>query len=394
MVDYDPFGRDIIYGDPHAKYKELREEAPVYYMEKWNTWALSRFQDVWDACMDQDSFIASKGSTSGHLMTRVQEVTPTLNTMDPPDHARLRSEMRKFFMPSRLRELVPTFEGFVDDAIAEWEERGECEAVSEFAQIVATRVGCKVAGFPEEDAGFLRDVVERFMERDPDIEGFTPGGLAALQEMYDYFAELSRKRRSQPEVYDPIGILQKFEVGGRKLSDADIGSHLFLLLVGGTDTFPKVFANMLLRLQQNPDVRAEVVADPELGLQAFNEAVRVDMPTQFMCRTIARDFELHGHRLEAGQVVAFLYASANRDDREFENPDVYDIHRGAKRSLSFSHGTHACIGLHVARLEGRIALRKLLEKFPEYEIDTDGLERYATEFVQGYSKMPVRWRPS
>ena len=111
-----------------------------------------------------------------------------------------------------------------------------------------------------------------------------------------------------------------------------------------------------------------------------------------MCRLLLEDKEIHGHQLREGQPVVLLYASANRDEREFPDPERYDIQRQPPRSLSFSHGTHACIGLHVARLEGRIALRKLLERFPNYEIDTSRLERYATEFVQGYSSMPTRWR--
>ena len=392
MVQYDPFDHEIIYGNPHSVYQQLRDESPVHYVPQWDCWALSRFQDIWDACVDAKSYSAARGTTPAHLLTKVQQVTPTLNNMDAPDHTRLRAEMRKFFMPGRLAKLIPTFEGFVDDAIAEFEERGECDAVTEFAQVVATLVGCEVAGFPREDAAELRSLVDRFFDRDPEVQGMTETGLEALQGMFEYFARLSAKRRTQPERYDPIGILHKFEVDGKKLSDEDVGSHLFLLLVGGTDTFPKVFANLLLRLHENPDVRAAVTRDPDLGLAAFNEAVRVDMPTQLMCRLLLEDKEIHGHQLREGQPVVLLYASANRDEREFPDPERYDIQRQPPRSLSFSHGTHACIGLHVARLEGRIALRKLLERFPNYEIDTSRLERYATEFVQGYSSMPTRWR--
>ncbi len=391
MVDYDPFGEDIIQGDPYPVYERLRDESPVHFLEKWDTWVLSRFQDIWDACMDTESFIASKGTTPGHLLTRVQPVTPTLNTIDPPEHTRLRAEMRKFFMPSQLAQLESAFEQYVDAAIEEWAENGVCDVVSDFAQPLATRVGCKVAGFPEEDAAFLRGVVDRFMARDPAIEGLTPDGLAALQEMVDYFGELSARRRREPARHDPIGILHDFESKGTKLTDDEVGSHLFLLLVGGTDTFPKVFASLLLRLFQEPEAREQVAATPSLGVAAFNETARIDMPTQFLGRTLARDLELHGQRMRAGQPVLFLYASGNRDAREFDRPDRFDVHRKPPRTLSFGHGIHACIGLHVARLEGRIALRKLLERFPRYEIETDRLERYATEFVQGYSSMPIRW---
>ena len=148
----------------------------------------------------------------------------------------------------------------------------------------------------------------------------------------------------------------------------------------------------MLRLQQNPDQRIELAGDPALAVPAFNEAVRLDMPTQNMCRLITRDVERHGMTMNSGQVIVLLYTAANRDDREFPNPDVYDMHRNPPRSLGFSHGHHACIGLHVARKEGEVAINEILKRFPKYEVDESGLETWATEFVKGYSTMPVRFR--
>jgi cytochrome P450 len=163
------------------------------------------------------------------------------------------------------------------------------------------------------------------------------------------------------------------------------------LLIGGTDTLPKVLANLMLRLQQNPDQRAELAANPDLAVPAFNEAVRIDMPTQNMCRLLTRDVERQGVQMQAGQPIVLLYTAANRDEREFPDPERFEMHRNPPRSLGFSHGTHACIGLHVARKEGEVAIQEILSRFPEYEVDTSGLEKYATEFVQGYSAMPIRW---
>jgi cytochrome P450 len=394
MLEYDPFSKDIIHGDKYAVYRALRDESPVHYIPRFDAWAVSRFQDVWDVCADPVTFCSSQGTTAAHVLTKVQPVGHDLNSMDPPAHTRLRAELRRFFSPGRIRKLEATIRGFAIEAIEGFEERGACDAVTDFAQIVATDVGCEVAGFPREDRELLRSFVERFFERDPETDGMTEGGLAAFAEMLDYFVKLSASRRSQPAREDALGVLQRFEDdGGHPLSDEQISSHLFLLLVGGTDTFPKVFANLLLRLFQQPDDRARVTADPSLGTAAFNEVVRLDMPTQFMCRVLTRDYELHGQTLREGQPILLLYAAANRDEREFERPDDYDPWRRSERSLAFSHGTHACIGLHVARAEGQIALEELLRRFPEYEIDTEGLERYGTEFVQGYSRMPTRWRP-
>ena len=148
----------------------------------------------------------------------------------------------------------------------------------------------------------------------------------------------------------------------------------------------------MLRLEQNPGQRAELAGNSELGVPAFNEAVRIDMPTNNMCRLITRDVERHGVKMHAGQVIVLLYTAANRDHREFPDPDRFDLHRNPPRSLGFSHGHHACIGLHVARKEGEIAIEQILARFPKYEIDKSRLGTYATEFVKGYSTMPLVWR--
>ena len=147
----------------------------------------------------------------------------------------------------------------------------------------------------------------------------------------------------------------------------------------------------MLRLQQNPDQRRALAADPALAVPAFNEAVRIDMPTQNMCRLVTKPVERHGVEITPGQVVVLLYTAANRDDREFSDPERFDLHRNPPRSLGFSHGHHACIGLHVARKEGELAINEILKRFPDYVVDDARLETYATEFVKGYSAMPVRF---
>lgn len=213
-------------------------------------------------------------------------------------------------------------------------------------------------------------------------------------EMNDYLRRISADQRAKPPAEpNAITVLRDYrDSNGHALDDDAIGSHLSLLLIGGTDTLPKVLANLMLRLEQNPGQRAELAGNPELGVPAFNEAVRIDMPTNNMCRLITRDVERHGVKMHAGQVIVLLYTAANRDHREFPDPDRFDLHRNPARSLGFSHGHHACIGLHVARKEGEIAIAQILARFPKYEIDKSRLETYATEFVKGYSAMPLVWR--
>jgi len=391
MVEYNPFSPEIVRGDPYPIYKRLRDESPAHYLEKWDAWALSRFEDVWRACTDTESFSAASGTTASHLMTKVQPVTPMINMMDAPEHTKLRALVKPYFGPRRVAELAEEVRGFVRERLDAVADQEVFDVVMDVAQPMATYVASRVSGFPTEDAGLLRDMVDRFMERDPGTEAMTEAGFQAMQEMFAYLAELSAKaRREGAEEDSVIGRLLAWEGAGGRLDDAAIASHLSLFLVGGIDTLPKVFANTLHRLARNPDQRARVVADPSLALDAFHEALRIDMPTQYMCRKVVKPVVYHGKTLQPGQVLMLLYTSANRDEREFPEPEVYDIDRHPARHLGFSHGAHACIGLHTARMESRVALEEILGRFPEYEVLEDEIEPYATEFVKGYAKMPIR----
>jgi cytochrome P450 len=392
-VDYDTFSAEVIHGDSHGIYKRLRDESPVHWMEQWNAWALSRFEDVWWAC--EGKFVSSaQGATSAHLLTKVQPVLPLINSMDPPEHTKLRGGLRKHFMPARVRALEPMIRSLVKELLEPFADGGTHEFVEGFAQPLAMNVGCAVIGLPVEDGDYLRDVIGRFFHREPGQAGMTEGGLAAMLEMNDYLQRISALQRANPPAEpNAMTVLRDYrDADGNALSDDDIGSHLSLLLIGGTDTLPKVLANLLLRLQQNPAQRVELAGQPDLSVPAFNETVRIDMPTNNMCRMLSEDVERHGQKMQAGQPIVLLYTAANRDEREFPDPERFDIHRNPPRSLGFSHGTHACIGLHVARKEGEVAIQEILSRFPEYEVDESGLETYATEFVKGYSAMPVRWR--
>jgi cytochrome P450 len=147
----------------------------------------------------------------------------------------------------------------------------------------------------------------------------------------------------------------------------------------------------LLSLQRHPEQRAELIADPGLIRGAFQEMLRFGMPTQMLGRTLMRDVELHGETMKAGQAVLFLFVSANRDEREFEDPDRFDIHRGAKRMLTFGHGNHSCLGTHIAALEGELALAALLERIPAYEIDESRIAWLRSEFVSGITALPASY---
>lgn len=393
MIEYDPFSQEAL-EDPYPIYRRLRDESPVHFVEKWNTWAVSRFQDVWDVSLDTEHLTVTKGTSSPFVLTKSLPPFRNLNHMDPPEHTELRTRIAPFFMPRHVRDLEPTVRAFVRECVDAFIDRGEADVVGEFAQLVAIRVGCLVVGFPEDDSRRLVSFVKRFMSREEGIQGMTPDGIAAFAEMCAFLGRVADEHRGHTgEPRNPIeALLQVAEDG--LIPPEEVGQHLALLLIGATETFPKAFGNAVLLLARHPDQRAELAADPSLIPGGLRECLRYGMPTQFLMRSVAKPRELGGKRLLPGQSVMLMYASGNRDEREFDDPDRFDVHRLSRRILTFGHGTHRCLGAFVAELEGRLMLEELLARIPDYEVDEAGAKRDVTEFIQGFSRLPIRFAPA
>ena len=394
-VAYDPFMPEVI-ENPHAIYKQLRALEPVKYIERFDAWALALFEDIWTASMDAEHYTAVEGTTASHLLTRVQPATPMINLMDPPEHTEFRAKIASFFTPGTVRKLEPQIQQFVDDAWAGVADKDDADLFNEFATQVSVKVACLANGFPLEDANYCNDLVWRFFKRSDEEgrEGMTEDGLAAMGELTAYFADLIAKRRSSgASDGNVVDITCSAEVGGERFSDEAAGSHLSMFMIGGAETFPKTFASAVHRLWEHKDQRKEACADPSLIPGAYAEVLRYDMPTQFLMRVVKKPVEIRGKKLAPDQPIMFLYPSANRDDAEFESPDRFDIHRRPARILTFGHGTHACIGQHFAKTEGKLCIRKLLAEVPDYEVKSGELSRIKTEFVQGWETMPVVLRP-
>jgi cytochrome P450 len=314
-----------------------------------------------------------------------------LNVLDPPAHTQLRSVVRPCFMPRHVRALEPiareTVDALLDDAI----ERGGIDAVSELGGLLSAKMASLAIGLPVEDAPMLVELVQRFFTHDPGREGMTTAGLAALGELTEYCLDRIREARRDPgDQPTALHAIARFAPEGRLFSDEDAASHVTMLVIGGTETFPKTLANGLLRLWQHRDQRKLLIDDPSRIPAAYDEILRFDMPTQFLCRTLVEDYELRGEKMAAGQAVMLLYASANRDELEFDEPDRFDVLRRPQRILSFGAGTHACLGTHVARMEGRVCFERILARVPDYEIVEREAVRLQTEFVQGFASLPIR----
>ena len=196
MVDYDPFS-DQIMDDPNPVYAELREEAPAYYVEKYDAWALSRFEDIWKASSEPENYSAAQGTTPDMLLTRQQAILPMLNVMDPPEHTRLRSVIRGCFMPRFVNALIPTAEKIAENALDLAFEKGEIDIVQEFGSKLSAQVACLAIGLPSEDSDMLTGMVQRFFLRESGIEGMNEVGMVAIEEMAAYFADRVRERRRE-----------------------------------------------------------------------------------------------------------------------------------------------------------------------------------------------------
>ena len=391
MVEYNPFSDEVVKGDPLPIYKQLRDEAPAYYLEQYDTWALSRFEDIWKASGDMKHLTAAKGTTSAHLLTKVQPVTPMINMMDAPDHTRLRGAFRKKFAAPEVAKLEPVIRQIVTDCLDRARDDGRMDVMADLSSKVAVTVACMISGLPPEDGPFLNELVWRFFKREEGHDGMTDAGLAAMGEMFAYFNEKITERRAGESKNDILQQLIEFEQDGVRLDDDALASHLSMLIIGGSETFPKTFASILRRLWEHPDQRRMCIDDPGLIPDAYNEGLRYDMPTQFLMRVVKRPVEFAGTKMTEGQAIMFLYHSGNHDEREFDKPDEFDIHRRAPRIMSFGYGPHSCLGINVARLEAKVCLEELLRRIPNYEVDLDGAERLTTEFVQGYWKLPIRF---
>ena len=389
MVEYNPFSDEVVKGDPLPIYKRLRDEAPAYYLEEYDTWALSRFEDIWKASADMKHLTAAAGTTSAHLLTKVQPVTPMINNMDPPDHTRLRGSFRKPFAAPEVAKLEPMIRQIASDRLDAARDAGRLDVIHDMTAHVSVSVACTISGLPTEDGPFLNELVWRFFKREEGHDGATEAGLAAMGEMMAYFLDKVRERRRGAPKQDVLQTLLEFEQDGQTLDDESISSHLAMLIIGGSETFPKTFASIVRRLWEHPDQRRLCVDDPALIPDAYNEGLRYDMPTQFLMRKVAKECEFAGTRMTPGQAIMFLYHSGNHDEREFPEPDEFDILRRPPRIMSFGYGPHSCLGVNVARLEGRVCIEELLKRHPEYEVDLDDSERLLTEFVQGYWRLPI-----
>lgn len=390
---YDPFDHDFL-EDPYPSYQRMRDETPVAYNERLDLYALSRFDDVWNAVHDPVLFSSAQGIS---LFVGTSE-PPQLIEMDPPRHTGYRKLVSRTFTPMRVNAMEPMVRELTRKWLATLAGRQECDLIGDFAAKLPMDVISTMVGVPAADHDRLRGWADQMLELDADAPApgdaeFSPGkyaGGGAMAKMGSYFSALIADKRAHP-ADDMISALLEAEIDGERLSDLDVAGFCVLLAIAGNETTTKLIGHMAFHLDQNPAQAGLLDSDPTLVAGVVEETTRYDASSQMLARTLTRDVELHGVRLRAGRKVALLIGSANRDDREFERADRFEIARVVPRTLAFGHGVHVCLGAALARLEGRVVLEELRRALPRLEVDVAGARRMHSYHVRGFKHLPVRW---
>ena len=392
MVEYDPYDWRI-HEDPYPTYARLREEAPVYYSEKRDFYALSRHADVLEAFRDPVNYSNEYGVSLEQDVKEARAVMSFLG-MDPPEHTRIRTLISSGFTPRRVRALEPRIREMATHYLDAVAGRGECEFIEEFAGKLPMDVISEMLGVRAEDRDQLRIWADLVLHREEGNPNVPPAGMEAAANMLGYFSQHVGERRRRSQEDNLTDALIAAQIDGDRLEDRDIIAFLFLMIIAGNETTTKLLANALYWLARNPDQRKKVDENPDLIASWAEETLRYDPSSQLIARTLTRDVELRGTVMPAGARVALLIGSGNRDERAFDEPDVFDVERNTTASLSFGQGTHFCVGAAMARLEARASLEEVQRRLRNWQVREDELVRMHSSNVRGFSKFPISFEPA
>jgi cytochrome P450 len=374
-------------------YRALRDHDPVHHVEDNGNgedyWVLSRFGHVIDAAVDAATFSSAEGLTFTYGEKEKLGVEAPIVMMDPPEHTALRKLAIKRFTPQQVQALDPMIREFVVERVERLREMGQGDVVAELFKPLPSLVVSHFLGVPRED----REHFDRWTQAivAANATGDVLSAVDAVGEMFGYFTRLIEKRRSEPGEDMVSALVHGRLKGGEEVSVAKILGMGFTMVTGGNDTTTGLLGGSAELLTRHPDQRAVLLEDLERTKNAVEEFLRLTTPVQGLARMTTRDVEIEGKTIPRGRKVLLLYASANRDEREF-GPDAgeCDVTRKIGRHMSFSYGPHHCIGAAVARLQARVALEELLSRCPDFRVDPEGGCYAAGHFVRRYESLPFR----
>jgi cytochrome P450 len=384
--------------DPYPTYAALRERAPVYYNPRLDFWAISRYDDALAILRDWRTFTGKYGVDLDDTSNQFGAGVPPLGLFlgyDPPRHDEVRRLFQATFLPSGLQRFEPMIRRICDDLILKFIDRGKADLANEFAVPFPDLVMAELLGFPREQHARLSHLLRTALLRDlaklppPFIP---PESLKAGADLKNALKDIVMERRGLGPRDDLIGKLVAARIEGEPLPDEEIVGVVFFLFTAGTEEVTGLITSALLLLAANPDQRARLIQKPSEIPAAVEEILRFDTPVSHHVWTTTKEVVLHGQVIPKGARVMVPYASANRDEREFHDSERFDVTRKRPRILSFGAGLHRCLGEHLARLEARMALERLLPRMPDYTV-AGAYEWSQRVNFRGVRSLPLTWTP-
>jgi cytochrome P450 len=389
---YDPYDFEID-TDPYPVWRRLRDERPLYYNERYDFYALSRFDDVDRCSMDWETYISSRGTVL-EIIKGGMEIPPgSIIFEDPPTHHVHRRLLSRVFTPRSISNLEPHIRGFCARTLDPLVGTGGFDFIGDLGAQMPMRTIGMMLGIPEDDQPAIRnridDVLRLTEDAMPDLDAPFGGGAHPGNWLEDYI-EWRAMHPSDDVMTDLLQAEFEDETGTkRRLTRQEVLNYVNLLAAAGNETTTRLIGWTGKVLADNPDQRRQLVEQRDLVPAAIEELLRFESPSPVQARYVTRDVEHHEQTVPAGSVMLLLTASANRDERKFTHADQFDIHRKIEHHLAFGYGIHFCLGSALARLEGRVALEEVLQRFPTWDVDWDNAVQARTSTVRGWDRLPV-----
>lgn len=390
-VYYDPYDVEIN-ADPYPAFRRLREEAPLYYNEEYDFYALSRYDDVERGLLDWETFRSGRGGILELIKAGVELPPGTLIFEDPPVHDIHRKLLSRVFTPRRMNALEGKVRDFCAGCLDPHVGAGRFDLITHLGAEMPMRTISMLLGIPEADQQAIRDRVDANLRTEPGkaMEVEAGGTLDLGTEMFADYIDWRADHPADDLMTELLNAEFEDETGTtRRLTRDEVLTYCMVVAGAGNETTTRLIGWAGKVLAEHPDQRRELVADPSLIKGAIEELLRFEPPAPHVGRYVARDVERHGRTVPEGSVMLLLVGAANRDDRRFPDPDRFDIHRQISGHLTFGFGPHFCLGAALARLEGRVALEELLARFPEWDVDWSGAKLSPTSTVRGWEALPI-----
>ncbi|MDT5224408.1 MAG: hypothetical protein QOG19_1815 [Mycobacterium sp.] len=388
-VYFDPYDVELN-ADPYPMFRRLREEAPLYYNEQHDFYALSRFADVDDAIVDYQTFSSARGAIIELIRANLEMPSGVLIFEDPPIHDIHRKLLSRMFTPRKINDLEPKIREFCARSLDPLVGTDRFDFVGDLGAQMPMRVIGMLLGVPEEDQEAARDFANAQMR----TEAGKPMDFAEGMASGDFFGQYIDWRAEHPSndiMTELLNVEFEDETGTvRRMRRDELLTYVTVVSGAGNETTTRLIGWAGKVLAEHPDQRRALAENPSLIPAAVEELLRYEPPAPHVARYVTRDVEYYGQRVRKGSVMMMLIGAANRDHRRFPpDGDVFDIRREPRQHLTFSVGTHYCLGSALARLEGRIALEEILKRFPDWEVDLTEAKLSPTSTVRGWESMPA-----